>query len=77
MKPLHHLLIISLRNAIIVVVAFSMFEIIETLKEEWGTKSPHNKHLHPHIGKFYHLISIFAAELIIGLLVYWIFHIVH
>ena len=77
MKPLHHLLILSVRNAIIVIMAFAMYDIIEKLKIEWGTKYPDSKRLHPHIGKIYHLISIFVAEFSIGLVVYWIFHIVH
>jgi len=77
MKPLHHLLIISIRNAIIVVVAFSMYELIETLKKEWAMKYPDSQHLHVHVGRFYHVLSIFVAEFTIGLIVYWIFHIVH
>jgi hypothetical protein len=77
MKPLHHLLIISLRNAVIVIAAFTMYDLIETLKTDWSKKYPDSKHLHPHIGRVYHLISIFVAEFVIGLIVYLIFHIVH
>jgi hypothetical protein len=77
MKPLHHLLIISIRNSLIVIVAFTLYERIETLKEEWGTKSPHNKNLHVHIGRLYHLISIFIAEFVIGFIVYCMFNIMY
>ena len=77
MKPLHQLLIISLRNAIIVVVAFAMYDMIEKLKKEWATKYPDSKNIHLHVGRFYHVLSIFVAEFTIGLIVYWIFHIVH
>lgn len=75
MKPLHHLLIISIRSAIIVVVAFAMYEMIEKLKKEWATKQSKNACMY--FGRFYHMISIFVAEFTIGLIVYWIFNIVH
>ena len=77
MKPLHHLLIISIRSAIIVVVAFAMYEMIEKLKKEWATKYPDSKNTCIYVGRFYHMISIFVAEFTIGLIMYWIFHIVH
>lgn len=77
MKPLHHLLIISIRNSLIVIVAFTLYERIEKIKTEWSMKYPDSKNLHVHIGRLYHLISIFIAEFVIGFIVYCMFNIMY
>ena len=77
MKPLHHLLVIALKNALIVVAAFTLYEIIEELKSEWTLNHPDKESLHEHYGRLYHLISIFVADFSIGLLVYYFFNVIH
>jgi hypothetical protein len=77
MKPLHQLFLIALKDALIVVAAFTLYEIIEELKSEWTSKHPEKEGLHEHYGRLYHLISIFIADFSIGCLMYYLFNIVH
>lgn len=76
MKPLHHLLLIAVKDALIVVAAFTLYEIIEELKSEWFLKNPEKESEHKNYGRLYHLISIFVADFSIGCLMYYFFNVV-
>jgi len=76
MKPLQHLMLIALKDALIVVAAFTLYEIIEELKLEWTSRNPAKEGLHEHYGRLYHLISIFVADFSIGCLMYYFFNVV-
>jgi len=76
MKPLHHLLLIAVKDALIVVAAFTLYEIIEELKSEWTSKNPEKESEHKYYGRLYHLISIFFADISIGYLMYHFFNVV-
>ena len=77
MKPLHHLLVVALKDALIVVAAFMIYETIATLKEEWHAKYPHNVDMHVHYGRLLHLVSIFVADFAIGSAMYYLFHVIN
>ena len=77
MKPLHHLMLIALKNALIVIAAFALYELIEELKVLWKTSFPESIDMHVHYGRPMHLFSVFIADLAIGLLMYGLFNFVH
>lgn len=77
MKPLHKLLLIALKNALIVVAAFTLYEIIEELKAMWQKKYPENLDMHKHYGRFVHLVSVFVADFTIGVSIYYLFNVIH
>jgi len=77
MKPLHHLFMIALKNALIVIAAFALYETIEEMKVLWKTRFPESVNMHVHYGRLLHLVSIFMADFIIGLLMYQLFNFVH
>jgi hypothetical protein len=77
MKPVHHLMLVALKNALIVVAGFALYEIIEELKVLWKTRFPENANMHVHYGRLLHLFSVFIADLGIGLLMYKMFDFIH
>ena len=77
MKPLHHLMLIALKNALIVIAAFALYELIEEMKVLWKTRFPESIDMHVHYGRLMHLFSVFIADLAIGLLMYGLFNFVH
>ena len=77
MKPLHHLFMIALKNALIVIAAFALYETIEEMKVLWKTRFPESVNMHVHYGRLLHLVSIFMADFIIGFLMYQLFNFVH
>ena len=76
MKILHRLMVVALKNALIVVSAFTLYELIAELKKQWHTKYPDSVDLHVHYGQLLHLMSIFLADFAIGCIIYYAFHIV-
>jgi hypothetical protein len=77
MKPVHHLLMSALKNALIVIAAFALYETIEELKILWKTRFPKSVDMHVHYGRLLHLVSIFIADFTIGLLMYQLFNYLH
>jgi len=77
MKPLHHLLMIALKNALIVIAAFALYETIEEMKMLWKTRFPESVNMHVHYGRLLHLVTIFMSDFLIGLLMYQLFNFVH
>lgn len=77
MKPLHHLFMSAFKNALIVIAAFALYETIEELKVLWKTRFPDTVNMHAHYGRLLHLVSIFTADFLIGLLMYQLFNFVH
>jgi hypothetical protein len=77
MKPLHHLLMSALKNALIVIAAFALYETIEEMKELWKTRFPESVNMHVHYGRLLHLVSIFVSDFLIGLLMYQLFNYVY
>ena len=77
MKPLHHLLMIALKNALIVIAAFALYETIEEMKLLWKTRFPESVNMHVHYGRLLHLVTIFMSDFLIGLLMYQLFNFVH
>ena len=77
MTPLHHLLMSALKNALIVIAAFALYETIEEMKLLWKTRFPESVNMHVHYGRLLHLVSIFVSDFLIGLLLYQLFNYVH
>jgi hypothetical protein len=77
MKPHHHLMLGALKNALIVVAGFAMYEFIEELKVLWKHRFPESADMHVHYGRLMHLISVFMADIAIGGLMYYMFNFVH
>lgn len=77
MTPLHHLLMSALKNALIVIAAFALYETIEEMKLLWKTRFPESVNMHTHYGRLLHLVSIFVSDFMIGLLLYQLFNYVH
>jgi hypothetical protein len=77
MKPVHHLLMSALKNALIVIAAFALYETIEELKILWKTRFPKSVDMHVHYGRLLHLVSIYIADFTIGLLMYQLFNYLH
>lgn len=75
MKPFHHLFITAFKDALIVVAAFTFYELIEELKNMWKVRYPESMNLHDHYGRLLHLTSIFVADFAIGCIIYYLFHI--
>ena len=71
MKPFHHILISALKHALIVVIAFGLFKLIEDMKIEWKTLYPETVSYHEHIGMLFHLASIFIADFALGITIYY------
>jgi hypothetical protein len=71
MKPFHHILISALKNALIVVIAFGLFKIIEDMRIEWKTLYPETVAYHAHFSTFLHLASIFIADFALGITIYY------
>jgi len=76
MKPLHRLMIVALKDALIVISAFTLYEIIAELKQQWHAKYPDSVDLHVHYARLLHLTSIFVADFAIGCIIYYVFHVV-
>jgi len=74
MKPVHHLFVVALKNALVVIAAFALYETIEELKLLWKTRFPESINLHVHYARFLHLVTIFLADLLIGLTMYKLFN---
>ena len=77
MHPHHRLMMGALKNALIVIAAFVLYEMIEELKLLWKTRFPESVDMHVHYGRLMHLISVFMADLAIGGLLYDAFNFVH
>ena len=77
MHPHHRLIMIAIKNALIVIAAFVLYEMIEELKLLWKTRFPESVDMHVHYGRLMHLISVFMADLAIGGLMYYAFNFVH
>jgi hypothetical protein len=76
MKPLHHLMVVALKDALIVISAFTLYEMIAELKEYWHANYPNSVDSHVHYGRLLHLTSIFVADFAIGCIIYYAFHII-
>jgi hypothetical protein len=77
MNPHHRLMMIAIKNALIVIAAFVLYEMIEELKLLWKTRFPESADMHVHYGRLMHLFSVFMADLAIGMLMYYMFNFVH
>ena len=77
MKPVHHILMSALKNALIVIAAFALYETIEELKELWKTRFPESVDMHVHYGRLLHLASIFLSDFLIGFIMYQLFNYLH
>jgi hypothetical protein len=77
MKPLHHLLMSALKNALIVIAAFALYETIEEMKLMWKLRFPESANMHVHYGRLLHLLSIFMSDFLVGLLMYQLFNYLH
>jgi hypothetical protein len=77
MKPHHHLMMIAIKNALIVVAAFALYEMIEELKVLWKTRFPESADMHGRYGRLMHLFSVFVADIAIGGLMYYLFNFRH
>lgn len=77
MKPVHHLMIVALKNALIVVAGFAMYELIEDLKMFWKKRFPESVDMHEHYGRAVHLFSVFVADFAIGMVLYQLFNFLH
>ena len=77
MKPHHRLMLGALKNALIVIAAFALYELIEELKVFWKTRFPESADMHVHYGRLMHLFSVFMADLVIGMLMYYAFNFIH
>jgi hypothetical protein len=67
----------ALKNALIVVAGFAMYEFIEELKVLWKHRFPKSVEMHVHYGRLMHLFSVFMADLVIGGLMYYVFNFIH
>ena len=74
MKPLQRLTITALKGAIVAIAAFTFYGITEELEKMWNQHFPTTIHLHDHYARLLHLGTVFAAEFIIGLLMYKFFN---
>jgi hypothetical protein len=77
MKAHHRLMMGALKNALIVVAGFALYEMIEELKVVWKARFPESADMHVHYGRLMHLFSVFVADLAIGMLMYYAFNFVH
>jgi len=77
MKPVHHLMIVALKNAIIMVAGFAMYEFIEDLKFLWKKRFPESVYMHEDYGRAIHLFSVFVADFAIGMVIYQLFNFLH
>ena len=71
MKPFHHIFISALKNALIVVIAFGLFKLIEDMKIEWKTLYPESAEYHGHAGALLHLATVFIADISLGIIIYY------
>ena len=69
-------MIVALKDALIVISAFTLYEIIAELKQQWHAKYPDSVDLHVHYARLLHLTSIFVADFAIGCIIYYVFHVV-
>jgi hypothetical protein len=77
MHPHHRLMMGALKNALIVIAAFVLYEMIEELKVLLKHRFPESADMHVHYGRLMHLFSVFMADLAIGMLMYYAFNFVH
>jgi hypothetical protein len=77
MKPHHRLTMIAIKNALIVVAAFVLYEMIEEFKVLWKTRFPDSVDMHVHYGRLMHLFVVFVADLAIGMAMYYAFNFIH
>jgi len=77
MKPHHRLMLGALKNALIVIAAFALYELIEELKVFWKTRFPESADMHGRYGRLMHLFSVFLSDLAIGGLMYYLFNFIH
>ena len=76
MKPLNLLLITALNDAILVIAAFLIYEIVLDLRNEWKIKYPESVAFHKYYGALFHLVTVFISDMIIGGFIYMLFHVV-
>jgi hypothetical protein len=67
----------ALKNALIVIAAFALYETIEEMKLLWKTRFPESVNMHVHYGRILHLVSIFMSDFLIGVTMYQLFNFVH
>jgi hypothetical protein len=77
MKPHHRLMFGALKNALIVVAGFALYELIEEMKVLWKHRFPESADMHVHYGRMMHLFSVFAADIAIGGIMYYLFNFIH
>jgi hypothetical protein len=77
MKPHHRLMLGALKNALIVVAGFALYELIEEMKVLWKHRFPESEYMHVHYGRLVHLFSVFMADIVIGVMMYYLFNFIH
>ena len=77
MNPQLHLILSALKNALIVVAGFALYDHIEELKLLWNRRFPESADMHVHYGRLIHLFTVFIADIAIGLMMYHLFNFVH
>ena len=77
MKPHHRFMLGALKNALIFIAAFALYEIIEQLKVIWKTRYPESVDMHGRYGQLMHLFSVFMVDLVIGGIMYYVFNFIH
>ena len=77
MKPHHRLILGALKNALILIAAFALYELIEEMKVLWKHRFPESADVHGRYGQLMHLFSVFMADLAIGVLMYYAFNFIH
>jgi hypothetical protein len=68
-------MVVALKNALIIVFAFTLYELFTDLKQHWHSKYPNSVDLHVHYAQLLHLMTVFMADFAIGCIIYYIFHI--
>ena len=77
MNPHHRLMMLAIKNALIVIAAFALYDLIEEFKVLWKHRFPESEDMHAHYGRLLHLFSVFIADLAIGLVMYYLFNFIH
>ena len=67
----------ALKNALIVVAGFALYELIEEMKVLWKHRFPESAGMHVHYGRLVHLFSVFMADIVIGVMMYYLFNFIH
>jgi|Laugrefbdmm110sn_1035136.scaffolds.fasta_scaffold59356_1 hypothetical protein len=77
MKLHHHVTLRALKHSLIVIAAFTFYDMTEELEKILNHHFPDTAHLHDHYARVLHLVAIFAAEIAIGYLMYKLFNFLH